>query len=123
MIRRTIALQLVIAGAALSEEAAVHFPAPSPATPIAAEVKDWPASVDEAVNRILSEMPDDVKLTIRSMPESDLRKLHHSIGRKIRNRFGLWSGNTDLLKDSGASEPDAASMVIIQSLWKRLNEN
>ena len=120
--RYIFVLCVTLSSIALADELSVHFPPPSPPIPVTAETQDWPISVEAAVNRMILEMTDETKESIRSMPDTDLIKLHHSMGRGIRNRFGLWKGNNELLKDTGANEPDAASMFIIKALWKRLNE-
>jgi hypothetical protein len=62
------------------------------------------------------------------MAEVELSVLHTTVGEYIRNEFGLWSGNKDLLtaccffaKRDKVSEDDASS-IIIRELWKRLRE-
>jgi hypothetical protein len=68
------------------------------------------------------------KTTIANMAEVELSDLHMNIGEYIRNEFGLWSGNKDLMtsccffaKRDKVSE-DEASSIIIRELWKRLRE-
>jgi hypothetical protein len=87
-----------------------------------------PKTVDEAVKRLISEMPLKDKTTIANMAESELSLLHTNIGEYIRNEFGLWSGNKDLMasccffaKKENVNE-DEASSIIIRELWKRLRE-
>jgi hypothetical protein len=38
----------------------------------------------------------------------------------IRNHFKLWQGNDALLAECGSYDPDAASNMIIDALWRRL---
>ena len=65
---------------------------------------------------------------IASMDEGDLIDLHFSLGAYVRNEFGLWSGNDDLLNDcrqmSGITfmHPDDAAAFIIGELWERLRK-
>jgi len=60
--------------------------------------------------------------------ESDLMLLHYTFGAFIRNQFGLWSDNVELLHDcqkvSGKTfmQPEESSSVIIKELWKRLRK-
>ncbi len=87
---------------------------------------DWPQTVEQAVGRILAEMPEEWKERVRSMPRADLVVFHFGWGTGIRKAFGLWGGNTALMRscaeESGYSYLDAdwASMVIIEAVWKRL---
>ena len=87
-----------------------------------------PKTVDQAVERLLSEMAFKDKSTIANMAEIELSVLHKTTGEYIRNAFGLWSGNKDLMtsccffaKRDKVSE-DEASSIIIRELWKRLRE-
>ena len=63
------------------------------------------------------------------MAEIELSDLHTTIGEYIRNEFGLWAGNNDLMtsccffaKREKVSE-DEASSIIIRELWKRLRDS
>ena len=87
-------------------------------------MKDQPKTVKEAVKRLLSELSDRDKLAIQKSSEENLVVFHLGLGNYIRNEFGLWKDNEELLKDClpGAKEPkpDKASSVIIKALWKSL---
>ena len=68
------------------------------------------------------------KTTIANMAEVELSVLHTSWGEYLRNEFGLWAGNKELItscrffaKRDKVSE-DEASSIIIRELWKRLRE-
>jgi hypothetical protein len=87
-----------------------------------------PTTVDQAVERLISELSLKDKTTIANMAEVELSVLYTTIGEYIRNEFGLWSGNEDLLisccffaKREKITVDDAAS-IIIRELWKRLRE-
>ena len=82
--------------------------------------KPWPKTVKEAVAQILSEVTEKDKETVRNTKKEDLIKFHHGWGTGIRNDMGLWQGNKDLMKDTKASHPDDASMVIIEAVWNEL---
>jgi hypothetical protein len=90
--------------------------------PTQAERAGWPKTLDEAVTNILASMSDADKTQVRDTKKSDLILFHHSWGMGIRNEFGLWKGNTNLMSDCHADEPDAASMVIIEAVWQRLQK-
>ncbi len=112
--------------------AVVAFAAePTPAQPKAAkedsakleeEKKTWPKTVDEAVTRILSTMPEKDRKIVRETSKKDLIKFHHGWGTGIRNSFGFWRGNAALLEDTKKKHPDDASMVIINAAWARLQK-
>ncbi len=65
-------------------------------------------------------MTDEEKETVRNTPEEDLIKLHFSWGLNIRNEFGLWEGNNELIESCGEFEPDGASSAIIDAVWRVL---
>jgi hypothetical protein len=88
-----------------------------------------PTTVDQAVERLVSEMSLKDKTTIANMAEVELSVLHTTTGEYIRNEFGLWSGNKDLMtsccffaKKHKVTADDALS-IIIRELWKRLRES
>jgi hypothetical protein len=95
-------------------------PTVKPYVPSNAERAGWPKTVDEAVTRILAEMDDADKARVRGTKKEDLIEFHHGWGTGIRNEFGLWKGNTNLLADCHTDTPDTASMVIIEAVWQRL---
>ena len=87
-----------------------------------------PMTVDEAVESLTSELPLKNKAAIAKMEEDELSALNLTIGAYIRRRFGLWSGNGELIDScrtvSGNKNlhEDDASAVIIRELWKQLRE-
>jgi hypothetical protein len=109
-------------------DAAAPEEAEEASAPSAPEVKEeekaeaLPSTIDEAVDFILSEMSDEDKKTFRETPRNDLIKYHHGFGTAVRNKLGLWSGNSKLMQATNKQHPDDASMVIIEALWDRLNE-
>jgi hypothetical protein len=54
---------------------------------------NWPTTVDGAVQDILSNMSDDVKMQIRISRKDHLIELHFGLMTGVRNRYGLGSGN------------------------------
>ena len=80
----------------------------------------WPETVDEAVDQLLVELSDENKATIHGMKREDMMRLHFGLGGWIRNNFGLWAGNEELLRSTGKTHPDDASGVILDALWERL---
>jgi hypothetical protein len=88
------------------------------------EAGNWPKNLDAAVTEIVSNLAEKDKKTVRETPKKDLIKFHHGWGTGIRNSFGLWRGNEELLKSAcGGSlcHPDNASMIIIEGVWEALH--
>ena len=82
----------------------------------------WPETVDQAVGVLLGLLADGEKAKIAAMSQDDLVALHLGIGMWIRNNLGLWSENSALLESARTQNPDDASVVIIEALWRRLRE-
>ena len=83
----------------------------------------WPRSLDAAVEKLLTSMSEADKEHLRSMPEHDLISLHMGWAMGIRNDFGLWAGNDELLDSCGSLHPDDASMAIVHAVWERLQRD
>jgi len=87
-----------------------------------------PKTVDEAVDQLLSDLDLKDKIKIATMNLDDLINLHTNLHMYLKNAFGLWSGNTELLAScrSISKEPiyneDDATVVILGVLWQKLQE-
>ena len=87
-----------------------------------------PKTVQEAVDRLISELPLKDKTTIANIGEAELVRLNSYLGRHILEKFELWSGNEKLLEsclaiaDSPLHSEDDAINVIIKELWQELKE-
>jgi len=61
---------------------------------------------------------------LKNTPKEDLILHHFGLEAYIRNEFGLWQGNRELLEACCGKglgiHPDDASSVIIKALWKKL---
>lgn len=92
--------------------------------PSRSEVNTWPKNLSEAVNDLLASMSESFKNEVRSKKEKDLVQYHLSWGMGIRNAYGLWRGNDDLIKSvcGESCHPDTASMIIIEAVWTALQE-
>ncbi|GAG77482.1 unnamed protein product, partial [marine sediment metagenome] len=87
-----------------------------------------PKTADEAANRLIEDLDLRDKVKIANMNLDELVNIHSALHVYFKNAFGLWSGNTELLKNckSISNEPiyneDDASLVILGVLWKKLQE-
>jgi hypothetical protein len=84
----------------------------------------WPKTMSEAVEQITSGMKEEDKALIRRTSRNDLVLFHFSWGMGIRNAYGLWRGNRDLLVSACGRpcHPDDASMLIIEAVWTELRK-
>jgi hypothetical protein len=89
---------------------------------LASVSQNWPTTVEAAVKEILARLPEADRSIIKAMRKEELIKLHFTLGLDIRNRAGLWSGESLMLSACGTPcHPDDASMRIIEAVWLRLN--
>ena len=86
-----------------------------------------PKTVDDAVTRLILELPLRDRNKIANMDEIELVSLHLTLGNYIRNTYKLW--NNEALLDScklkfniDNPHPDSASGLIIKELWKKLRK-
>jgi hypothetical protein len=90
--------------------------------------KKQPKTVQQAIQKLINELPLKEKTTIANMAESELINLNAYLGRYILDNFGLWSGNEELVESclSFADYPlhneDDAAALIIKELWHHLRQ-
>lgn len=88
----------------------------------------YPRTVDQAVDRLFSELSFKNKTKIAKMEEDELEFLVPTLGKYVKEKYGLWFKSSELLKDcrfmaknSNLLEDDA-SAVIIKELWRKLQK-
>jgi len=74
---------------------------------------NFPKTITEAVDILVHILSKEDLDKIKSMSDDDLTDLHFGLGQWIRNEFGLWNENYELMKDCGAKNQDDACSVII----------
>jgi tetratricopeptide (TPR) repeat protein len=88
----------------------------------------WPKTLPDAIKQLL-EIYDDASLNhISQMSWSEFQMEYFMIGGLdlwVRNNFGLWRGNYDLLLDSKIDkiDPDNASVSILYHFWEYVVDN
>ena len=100
---------------------------------MAHDAKEFPRTVAEAADKVLSELSEEDKKVVRETPGERLFELYFGLGTFVRNSCGLWAGNEDLIeacargRHPGKDEPpylymhpDDASAVIVEEVWRKL---
>lgn len=100
--------------------------------PVAANFSDMPfdapKNIENAVSCLIEKLPLKQKVLVANMTFVELPALNITIGKYIRENFGIWTGNTELLEScrEAAKNKDLTvenvSAVIIQALWEKLKE-
>jgi len=81
---------------------------------------EFPTTVDAAVRLLMSMVDESEQDKIAAMDANDIYTLHFGLGVWVRNHMGFYAGNAQLLKATGETEPDDASMVIMRAFRDRL---
>ena len=87
-----------------------------------------PKTVEEAVDRLISDLDLEARVKIANMSLDELVNIHSALHIYFKNAFGVWSGNTELLADcrSISKDPiyneDEATVVILGVLWQKLQD-
>lgn len=83
-----------------------------------------PKTVDEAAKQLLKDLPIHEKHQVANALEDNFINFHFGLGMEIRNNFGLWQDNEELMNScreiSGDKDlhVDSASTLIIKALWE-----
>jgi hypothetical protein len=86
----------------------------------------FPKTVDEAVEALISDLPLKDRVMIANMTVKELGSLNITLGRYIRDAFGLWTDNPELLQScreylkSDDIAVDHASIAILRVLWEKI---
>ncbi len=87
-----------------------------------------PKTVDEAVDRLISDLDLKSRVKIANMYLDDLVDFHSHLFVYFKNALGIWSGNTELLescqsifKEPVQNENDATAVIMVV-LWRKLRE-
>lgn len=84
----------------------------------------WPKSEKDAIEIIYLLYNEKELAEIKEMNQNEFTEKYSSLAHWIRNYFGLWRGNFDLLLDCDARhpEPDNVSNKIILKFWESLTK-
>ena len=87
--------------------------------------ESYPASVVQAVQHLLYNLPFRDKVDVAIKTESELPNLQNTLGKYIQHEFGL-DANMSLIEscllhsENGAINSEDASQIIIKEFWKQL---
>jgi hypothetical protein len=87
-----------------------------------------PKTVDEAVERLISDLDSEDKVKIAKMDSNELVNVHSRLKTYFKTAFSVWHGNKELLAYCRVTsgEPlrteDEATFVILKALWEKLKE-
>lgn len=74
--------------------------------------------------QVYNNVPISDQFDFKHASESELIEWHDSLGRDIRNEFGLWDTPWEPVLvegvDMSPNHPDAISMDIIKEIWRRV---
>jgi hypothetical protein len=88
--------------------------------------KDYPKTVEEAMDRLISELPLKDRTAMANMSPEKVASLNYTLGNYIKGAFGLEEGNEALMiscrlvSKKDVPDEDHASIVIVNELWKKL---
>lgn len=80
-------------------------------------------SLEQMVQDMLEMLPDDEAEYLKTVEEEKLIMFHNSVGRSIRNEYGLWDKEnpyTDCNDHNGPTHPDQLSNAVIHEIWCRV---
>jgi len=81
-----------------------------------------PQNIEEALIAVKEFFYPEELQEIDESPDIDnMIKYHHTVGRAMRNYWGLWKKGTKLkevFKKLGIHHPDDISSIILNSFWK-----
>ena len=76
-------------------------------------------SFEEIVEDVVANrLPDEEVKFVKAQPQDKLIRLHHNLGRWIRNSYGLWFESNPHC----GTHPDDFSQRIIEQVWIELNK-
>lgn len=95
----------------------------------AAERRDLPTTVAAAVDHLDRHLPLKDRVLIANMTEKELPGLTVALGDYIKETFGLYVGNDDLMTACrfylrrASVSPDEAAFAILRALWLKLEQS
>lgn len=92
--------------------------------PLPKRLAPVPDTLDEALTMLEQKLDAASLAEIRSSKdEQSMIRLHHGLGRGLRNEWGLWSGSplAKFFEARGVLHPDDMSGIVLTSLWRKVH--
>jgi hypothetical protein len=87
--------------------------------------KNWdgPNNLEECLDVLKKELLVRDLANINEIPEGDMCKYHHNLGKNLRNEWGLWKGSplATYFNELGIHHADDMSGIILDSFWRRMH--
>jgi hypothetical protein len=94
-------------------------------------INNPPTIYAEAVEHLIADLSPDNRAVLRDMSESELAIQHIFLGTSVRENYGLWGGNPELMAscaraaealdwNMAAFDADGAAALIIKGAWEKL---
>jgi hypothetical protein len=83
-----------------------------------------PKDLNEALEILSCKWPEKEIKEFKALKEENLAEFHFGAGLSMRNNWGLWQGNNELVREFnkiGIHHPDDMSAIILKSFHRRLN--
>jgi hypothetical protein len=82
-----------------------------------------PTNIEECMGAMKDILSTEDQVEIVRMKKDELIRLHHNLGRWIRNNWGLWEEGPLYvhMKALGFLHPDDMSQALIHEYWNRSN--
>jgi len=87
--------------------------------------KYWPKTLNDAIIELILQIEENELQKMKIMSWEDIQDSYGSLSQWIRNYFGLWRGNFDLLSDPKIDNTgaDNASLSILFHFWKFITKD
>ena len=99
------------------------------------DISIWPTTINDAVELMIDTISEIDKQELLNTNKEELYRFHYSLGMLICGWFGLYNGNKTLLEACALTrkseierllflnDPEEASGVIMEAIWKKLQED
>lgn len=88
----------------------------------------YPTTIEMAARSFYEDLVEEDKRVLKEIGNKNGNAMNHiwfqtEVQRAIRNKFGLWTGNQELLNATGKEHPDDASGVIFDRMVNLAKED
>jgi hypothetical protein len=86
-------------------------------------------TIEAIAKHIISQLSENDRVNLKTIPKDQLILFHHSFGRNIRNHYGLWNPKHPITRewindgdgwDRHPCHPDATSHKVMIRAWEMI---